>query len=74
MVEEAANDAIQTANVGRAAEAIRRFSINERILINDNNILPLLDLTRRLASAARIRPMPIANYGTPNQMELGYGI
>jgi hypothetical protein len=72
VIEEAANDAIQSANVGRAADASRRVSFNERILINDNNILPLLDLTRRLASAARIRPMPIANYSTPNQIELGY--
>ena len=73
VVEESANDAIQSADVGRAADASRRVSFNKQILINDNNILPLLDLIRRLASAARIRPMPIANYGTPNQMELGYG-
>ena len=65
VVEESANDAIQSADVGRAADASRRVSFNERILINDNNILPLLDLTRRLASAARIRPMAMANYGTP---------
>ena len=61
VVEEPANDAIQSANVGRAADASRRVSFNKQILINDYHILPLLDLTRRLASAARIRPMPIAN-------------
>jgi hypothetical protein len=73
VVDEEANDAIHSANVVRAADASRRVSFNKQILINDNNILPLLDLTRRLASAARIRPMAMANHGTPNQMELGYG-
>jgi REP element-mobilizing transposase RayT len=65
VVEEPANDAIQIDNVDRAADASRRVSFNKQILINDNNILPLLNLTRRLASAARIRPMAMANYGTP---------
>ncbi len=60
VVEEAANDAIQSADVGRAADASRRVTFNMLILINDNHILPLLDLTRRLASAARIRTMPTA--------------
>ena len=73
VVEEAANDAIHSANVVRAADASRRVSFNERIKTYHNDILRLLDLTRRLASTTRIRPMPIANYGTPNLMELGYG-
>ena len=72
VVEEPANDAIQIDNVDRAADASRRVSFNERIKTYHNDILRLLDLTRRLASTARIRPMPIANYSTPNQIELGY--
>ena len=65
VVEEAANDAIQSADVVRAADASRRVSFNKQILINDNNILPLLDLTHRLASTARIRPMVMAQNGMP---------
>ena len=65
VVEEAANDAIQSADVGRAADASRRVSFNKQILINDYHILPLLNFTRRLASTARIRSMAMANHGTP---------
>ena len=40
VVEEAANDAIQTANVGRAADASRRVSFNMRIKNAEQALAP----------------------------------